>query len=725
MTNRSLTAYLLGASVACGSVLHSGAACAQQASASGAAESGLEEIVVTAQRREENAQSVPITVETFSQQQLADLQVTSTLQLMDFTPGLNITRANAGAVPFLRGVGNFNSALGSEATVATFVDEVYRPGPGASIFAFNNVQQVTVLNGPQGTLFGRNAAGGVISVTTKEPTQATEVDAELGYANYGTVTGSFYVAGGVTSNISADIAIDLSNQGTGWGKNIYDGTDAYLSNETSLRSKWIFTPDEADKLTLIGYFDKLRNDQAWAQALYPGTVQIDGYQHVGGFYDVDTNLDGHGININDGVSLKEDHSFQSFDLISISSYATSIWTGIIENDASPANLQESRLNSTEETWQQEFRIASAPSSKIIWTGGVYLFIDTAQPDPNYKMGTSVGSVANYPNLVATYWDTQDTTSYSVFGQATFPFGDTTHLTLGARYTDDMRRFHGEVANSLGVIKQETAGTLKEDNGSPTYRVALDHNFSNNILGYVSYNRGFKSGSFNTGGILQPPTLPETVDAYEAGFKSDITNNLRVNLAAFLNRFNQLQVLQQTITGPIETNAGAAEFKGVDLSIEASPIEHLTLTLGSEYLDAYYSNYTNSLFYYPNANGEGMHSEVENATGYTIPFAEKFSLSTTARYVVDTGSGAYTIMSGWAYHNGFTFDTQGLTRQPTYWMANSSLTWTSLSKRWDIQVWGDNLLNEKLYAQRQVQAVGFTYSAAAPLTFGVKFGYHLK
>jgi iron complex outermembrane receptor protein len=729
MTHRGLMARVFGAFVACGSVIHSGGACAQEASAQGSEASGLEEVVVTAQRREENAQSVPITIDTYSEKQLSDLQITSTLQLMDFTPGLNITRANAAAVPFLRGVGNFNAALGAEATVATFVDDVYRPGVGASVLGFNNVQQVAVLYGPQGTLFGRNAAGGVISVTTKDPTSTPQLNAEVGYANYDTVTGNFYAAGGLGSNVAADLAVDVSNQGTGWGTNLYSDTGAYLSNETSLRSKWIFTPDEADKITLIGFYDKLRNDQGWAQALYPGFVQIDGYSHVGGFYDLDTNYDGHGININDGLSLKEDHKFDAFDLISISAYSTSNWQGNIENDASPANLQQSHLNSEEETWQQEFRVVSAPGSKITWTGGVYLFVDSSQPDPNLKIGTSVGSLANYPNLEQIVIDTQDTTSYAAYGQATIPFGDTTHLTLGARYTDDERRFHGEVLNDLGVVKQTNTSppsVQKENNGSPTYRVAFDHNFSADTLAYASYNRGFKSGNFNTGGITQPATLPETVDAYEVGFKSDITRTLRVNLAAFLTKIDNLQVLQQTITGPINTNAGAADYKGVDLSILSSPVKNLTLTLSGEYLDAYYSSYDNVLFYYPNTNGEGMHSlVVNNADGYTLPYAQKFSLSTTARYVVNASSGDYAFVTGWAYHDTFTFDTQGLTTQPTYWMANASLTWTSLSKRWDMQLWGDNLLNEKLYAQRQVQAVGYTYSAAAPLTFGVKFGYHLK
>jgi iron complex outermembrane recepter protein len=726
MSQRRLnTACLLGAFIACGSIAYAGSASAQNVSAQGTSESRLEEILVTAQRREEDAQRVPITVDTYSEKQLSDLQITSTLQLMDFTPGLNITRANAAAVPFLRGVGNFSASLGIEATVATFVDEVYRPGVGASIFSFNNVQQVAVLYGPQGTLFGRNAAGGVISVITKDPTADAKADAQIGYANYNTVTGSFYVTGAIANNVAADLAVDLANQGTGWGKNLYDGTDAYLSNEVSLRSKWLFTPTESDRITVIGYFDKLRNDQAWTANLYPGTVSLTGHTHAGGFYDVDTNIDAHGINVNDGASVKVDHRFQSFDLISISAYGGSSWYGGIENDASPTNLQESQLDSQERTYQEELRLVSSPGSKIVWTGGLYVFIDSAYTDPNLKLGTSVGA-ANYPGLVQYVWADQDTDSYAGFGQATIPINDTTHVTVGGRYTTDKRRFHGENLNDLGEVKAQSDGTEKATNSSPTYRLSLDHNFTDAILGYVSYNRGFKSGAFNTGGVTAPPTQPETVDAYEAGFKSDLlNNNLRINSAVFLNKFQDLQVLQQTILGPIQTNAGSAKYKGVDFSAMASPLDNLTLTLAAEYLDAYYVSYSDALFYFPAPSGLGMVSKVADASGYTIPFAEKFSASLSGRYVMNTNSGAYALATGAAYHDGFFFDTQGLTRQPEYWMVNSSVTWTSLSKSWDVQLWGDNLLNEKIYAQRQVQAVGFTYSAAAPATYGVKFGYHWK
>jgi iron complex outermembrane recepter protein len=678
----------------------------------------LEEITVTAQRRAESAQSVPIAIEAVSGDKLEQMEITDTTQLSAFVPGLNISRANVGAVPFLRGIGNVSATPGNEAAVGTYIDEVYHPAAGGSNYAFNDIAQIEVLKGPQGTLFGRNAAGGVISVTTRDPTQTPEANVEVGYANYNTWSASMYGSTPVTDKLAADISLYGYDQGTPWGHNLFDGTEAYLNTDLAARSKWVYRPDDDTKVTFIANIEHVRNDTASAAALIPGFTSLGGYQHVGGFYDINSNFDPYGETDNYDFTLKAQHDFTWATVKSITAFLSSHWTGIIENDASPANIQEAQLNSQDKTTTQEFQIASPGSSKIVWIGGLYLFIDDSSEYPFRQYGTVA---AKYPGDTLETYTNQYTQSYAAYGQATTPlFRDDTHLTLGLRYTDDNRHFIGHQSTIEGTIFNP--GDQTESNGAVTYRFALDHQFTDSILGYVSYNRGFKSGNFNANSPTVAPTKPEFLNAYELGLKSDLLGErLRINASTYLYNFQDLQVQQQLITGTLQTNAAAAKYYGVDLDVTAVVTSAFSIQASMNAEDAYYVSFPDATFNYPAANGLGMVSHPADAEGYDIPYAERFSASLNAVYKFSTAWSA--VLTG-AYHDGFHFDTQGLVAQPSYWIANGSVTWTAPSGNLRVKLWGDNLFKAEYFAQKQVSAPGLTYSPAPPQTYGVKVFYQL-
>ena len=230
-------------------ILGSGAAFAQSTApgADSAAENkgGVDEIVVTAQRRAESLQEVPISVATLTADQLGDAGVLRTDALVQLTPGLVITRQLAGATTYLRGVGSQSTQPGVENPVATYIDGVYFPSATGNIFSFNNVQQVEVLRGPQGTLFGRNANGGLISITTRAPSGEESVEGSIGYGNYNTVTGNLYMTGG-SDTLAGDIAIYGAEQGEGFGVNLVTGDDVNRVREVAVRTKlqWTATPDD-------------------------------------------------------------------------------------------------------------------------------------------------------------------------------------------------------------------------------------------------------------------------------------------------------------------------------------------------------------------------------------------------------------------------------------------------------------------------------------------------
>lgn len=676
----------------------------------------LQQIVVTAQRRKEEEQSVPIAISAFTGATLQQMQITNTTQLSDFVPGLNVSRANDGAVPFLRGVGNVSATPGNEAAVATYIDGVYYPAAGASNYVFDDVDNIEVLKGPQGTLFGRNAAGGVISVTTKTPGQTPELDLSAGYANYNTETASLYAAGPLNDKLAADVSAYGQYQGTGWGTNLFDGTSTYLSYDEGFRSKWVLTPDDRDTVTFTASLQHLRNDQASESNLLPGTVSLGGYTHFGGFYDADTNFDGYGETRNYDFSLTAERRLDWATLKSISAWEDSHWTAIIENDSSPANIQEAKLNFGERTATEELQLASLPSSRIVWIGGLYFYLDNSFEWPFTQYGTAA---AKYPDDEELTYSNQHTKSYAGYGQATVPLADDTRLTAGVRYTDDERSIAGHQLTATDTTLLNASQSTSAD--AVTYRAALDHNFSKTVLGYVSYNRGFKSGNYNANTPAAAPTKPEFLDAYEMGLKSDLfSERLRVNAAAYYYNFRDLQVQQQLITGTLQTNAARARFYGLDLEVDVAVTSTLTIESALNAESAKYTSFENALFDRPAPDGLGYQQYTGNAAGLDIPYAEPFtgSVNSVWRFMP-----RWKWMLGVAYHDGFPFATS-VVSQPAYWMTNTSFMWTSPDASWDLRFWADNLFNQEWYAQQQVSPVGATYSPGAPRTYGVTFDYHL-
>jgi iron complex outermembrane receptor protein len=293
------------------------------------------------------------------------------------------------------------------------------------------------------------------------------------------------------------------------------------------------------------------------------------------------------------------------------------------------------------------------------------------------------------------------------------------VTLGLRYTQDDRSVAGHRQTIADVTLLKAAQSASAD--AVTYRAALDHNFTKTVLGYISYNRGFKSGNFNPNSPNIAPTKPEFLDAYEIGLKSDLLNErLRVNTAAYWYQFHDLQVQQQLITGTLQTNAAAARYYGLDLDIQAAMSATWTVEAAANAESAKYTSFPNAIFNRPAPNGFGYVQYTGDAAGLTVPYADKFTASVNSLWKF---LPQWEWMLGVAYHDGFPFDIS-VVRQPEYWMTNTSLTWTAPTTNWDIKLWADNLFGKEWFAQQQVSPVGWTYSPGAPRTYGITFDYHL-
>src|SRR6202047_3616381 len=235
------------------------------AEGSGSTEGTLDEIVVTAQKRTENLQDVPIAISAISGDELEALGANSVTALAEVTPGLQMQTTQGSISPRIRGVGS--DLPNVENSVAMYVDGVYTARPSASLLSLNNIAQVETLKGPQGTLFGRNATGGALLIQTREPTENLSGKLDVSYGNYQTTTVNGYVADGLTPARAADFAMHAAHQGEGYGKNLFTGSDVYQANlDLALRSKWVLKPTEADTVHLI--FDYERRDGSTATVDY-------------------------------------------------------------------------------------------------------------------------------------------------------------------------------------------------------------------------------------------------------------------------------------------------------------------------------------------------------------------------------------------------------------------------------------------------------------------------
>ncbi len=700
--------------------------------ASSTADDGtLQEIVVTAQKRSENIQKVPVAVTAFTADTLNDLGVKDVNDLTGLAPSLQIKSADASANPkiFIRGIGSNDFNPTSSNAVGIYVDGAYIGSPLAQGGQFFDLERVEVLRGPQGTLYGRNTTGGAINIITAKPTQDLEGYASAEYGNYNTLN----LEGAVSDAIVKDkLAVRIAatySRNDGYTENRVTGHDVNNTNKWAGRLTFLFTPNEDFEMTTQFRGGKLRNGAIMGQnrEIAPGGTffGLFGYgyaDHDGDPFAGDYNIEGTDAVDLFGVSNNIKWDLGSASLVSISALDWSLRDDVEDTDSDPENLIESRYKARQYQVSQELRLQSNGDTPLAWVAGIYYAHESLKV--NNRVDALVDLGYSPPDAIGDYYYPyeQRTDSYAAFGQADYKVTDKLTATVGLRYSADFKDFNYDEVGNYGtdhILSYDKSKHWSSLSG----RLGLKYQITDAAQVYATYNRGYKGGGFSgvstTVASDLGPYNDESVNAYEVGSKIDITKKLRLNTSAFYYDYKDLQVYtlvpRGLTTAQILDNASAAKVYGLEAEVQARPLEGLTLSLGASLLHSEYENFKTL---------DSSGNPVDNS-GNTMVNAPKLSLDAGAyyEYALSGGDAIVTTLNGNYKAKVYTDtgNTERLAQGPVL-LVDGRLGWRSPDGAYETGIWGKNILDKK-YVVDTVPLDSLNFDIlyyGDPRTFGVYF-----
>lgn len=720
-----------------------------------AAPVALDEIVVTAQRRAENLQEVPVSVTAMTGAQLQNQRVGDVLALSGLAPGLQIKTDDNAANPrmFIRGIGVNDFNPGTASAVGVYVDGVYVASPLAQLAGFYDLEQVEVLRGPQGTLYGRNTTGGAINVVTRKPTTTPGGDIAVEYGRFNAVNAQGGFGGPIAGDVLSFRISGLYDKNDGYTTNRLTGNKGNDANRWATRLALRYQPD--DKLTAdlslslnqsrggsiwtynrslvaqtpeaAGDFDPSLGYAVCKPAFYTSgqCTNVLGYANTSSnLYEGDYRFEGKDIVKLFGATASVSYDLGDMTLYSITGYQRAARDDWEDTDANPLQVISARYIALQETASQEFRLQSNGQGPTRWVTGLYWAKDDLSNDSRYDvLGDLRAPTPDNPtgmdpaaSIGVFGWPlTQKTRSWAVFGQLDHDLTSRLTFTAGLRYSVDDKSFHYVSDVDYGLL------TLFTYDGDKTFkslsgRLGLRYALTDDANLYATYNRGYKSGGFFTGQTTAPEDLgpydDETVDAFEVGAKSEfLDRRLRLNAAAFYYDYQDLQVYTVIQRGALSvqyfTNASAARVYGAEGEIEARPVRGLSLTLGAALLNAEYKDFV---------------SVGQDYSGNRLPSAPKASVNGVVRYEHPLPVGDFAGQLDFTYRSKVFFDTANTERLSDKGRAyvNGQLGWKLDGGRYELGVWGKNLFDEtNILDITAIEGLGFdVFSMGPPRTYGL-------
>ena len=682
--------------------------------------SGLADIVVTAQRRSENLQKVPIAVTAVTSEQFVARGIGSTIDLNKVTPGLVFGNAGGLIKPSLRGVTTTSQGAGIENSIATYVDGVYIASIPGSLLALEGVERIEVLRGPQGTLFGRNATGGLIQVVTRDPGSRPEGTVSLTYGNYQTLTGSGYLAGPLSDTLGASIAFTGTHQGDGYGTNLTTGHDVYKTDhDIALRGKVVFTPSADTKIRLSGDYSDVKSSMPAFGGLTSRPAFYGPIRKGNSVWNVDSDIDPIHTLSSGGGSLRIDQRIGTLNLVSITAYRRMNFRALYDFDTTPTPAVTIDYVNRDRTISQEVQLQSS-DKPVKWVLGGYYYDASSRYAPYIQRRGA-------PLAVGSTVINSEVTDLSLagFGQASYELSSGTTFTAGLRYTSEKRGVSGTgvILNAAGVVTGNAFVAPDADKRFKklTWRLAVAQDLGGNSLLYASYNRGFKAGSFNGQAPQLPAFDPEVLDAYEVGLKTDLLDrHLRVNLAGFYYDYKNIQITTFVNgTSQIYNGAKARQY-GLDLEVTAAITPRFTISGNLEAIHDRFVDFPAAVISRPQPNGTNIQTP-GSANGNRLPYTADLTASIAAHYQIPLGAGSLAFNADYTYNDGFFTEPDNVLRQPSNNLVGAAVIWKT-GKGFSLSGWVKNLANEKVvgFLSTTPSSVFVTYNP--PRTYGATATY---
>ena len=681
------------------------------------------DIVVTAQRREERLQDVPLSVSAFSGTQLQALGVRSTRDLQLVNPSLTFAQSSYSPQPTIRGIGTRGVGANDESVVPVYVDGVYQPVLTSLLTDFNDVERVEVLRGPQGALFGRNSTGGAINIITVEPRPELDGRFSVSYGRFDERIIKGYVSGG-TDLVQTELAA-LYHQDSGYLRSAVDpsGHKEGRTDNVSVHGKVRLTPNDTVEVILAGGHQHNRdtltayqhplNGQSAVRRLFPAQyVTVGDYQYAS-----TPGLTRPTVGDLDNASATEKLHFDRIDLTAISGYSKYRLTAAVDSDGEPPPYVLFPLTNFSRSFIQELYASTTGSGPFqLIVGGTY-FWQSAGTD--YQVTTNGKPSINTRGV-------QRTNSYAAYAQASYNITDKLSIVAAGRYTTEHKDFN--VLNRLLATNNRINAKAKFNDFSPSGTIKYAFTPDANI--YVRAAHGFKSGLFPVGTFADTPVQPEKVWQYEAGAKVAVGHWLHANIAGYYSTYKDQQV--NIRIGSLSTlqNAASSRIYGVEGDLTITPVRDLNLFVSGTRLSARYETYRNAsgTALVLNAAGQpagGAANIVFDASGRILPRVPLFSVSTGFNYRYTIGDGDAVLLSSNYNHVGKTFrDADHRVQTPRRNSLNAEIGYRLARYGSTVSLFGLNLLNDTypVYILTGTTADSVLYEK--PRSYGIRLDFEI-
>jgi iron complex outermembrane receptor protein len=695
-------------------------ALAQTADTSTAQQPVIEEVVVTAERRETSLQSTPIAITAVGADQIQKAGVTTILDLKRVAPTVTFSTSNGVPQIFVRGVGQTLVSLGGEGGVATHIDGVYLGRPVQVNSALYDLRRVEVLRGPQGTLYGRNATGGSINFITAGPTSTPEGYAILRAGNYNAFRFEGAAGGPLMAGVDARLAA-MYDVRDGYVDNLVTGEPIGHPETRAARLSVRIAPEDAPfDLTVSADYLKTTGDaQAFKRKLsYNLPNSIAGGRFTDEPWKIYSTTDAAGDRELSGINATASWDLGWATLKSITSGRRNSLHRVADIDASDLFSFENFEGFVKaKQFSLELQLLSKTGGRLEWVAGAYFFDETSREQNKYFFALNLGTVAA-PRVIPINLDLrarQYIQAYALFGQASYRITDQLRATVGLRYSDEDKKSH---ASNNGAIADLSA---KFNAWTPKF--GIEYTLEDTLL-YASATRGFKAGGFNSSTTAQKfPFEPEYIWAYEFGAKRDwLDGRLRTNLALFHSKYTNLQVQQNINAVSVVTNAASAKINGAELEVTYRPIQNLTLNGAFSYLDTAYQR-TNPPFQLVNGLPPGG---LVDMSGKSLPFAPKFAFIVNLEYRHPTpslgGNLVFNASHDWRDRTHLDVLAMPTENQGAYGLTDLRLAYERADRKLELAIFGRNIFDRHYYTtllRSQPTINGPVGPEGNPRTFGAE------